>query len=115
MLLHYILIHEIDPVFQELAQPPCMNCGQYQACVFKLDNEKRIKGEDPLPPCALFLQREGEAARVCSNGDGAAWWPKGVPGWGTSLEHKQEEFENMAREYEAFWGIDLSEFYSHAD
>lgn len=54
----------VDPYFRTLIQPPCVKGNDYIGCNVKFDNEKRIKGEDPLPPCSLYLHHEGGAKTV---------------------------------------------------
>lgn len=58
------LSNRVDPYFRTLIQPPCVKGNEYKGCVVKLDNEKRIRREDPLPPCSLYLHHEGGAKTV---------------------------------------------------
>lgn len=56
------LATRIDPAFRQLIAPPCIRGGRFDGCKFKLDNERRIAGEDAIPPCSLYLgQHEDEA------------------------------------------------------
>lgn len=49
---------KIDPAFRGLANPPCIKDDKYHKCVFKVDNERRIDGEDQPPPCSLYVHQE---------------------------------------------------------
>lgn len=46
---------KIHPIFMHLVNPPCIENGQFKECLFKLDNEKRIRGEDEPTPCSLYI------------------------------------------------------------
>ena len=54
------MVAQIDSkVSQQIAdtlrEPPCVECGKYKDCVYKTENDRRIKGEDSLPVCPMFL------------------------------------------------------------
>jgi len=52
---------------QVLGSPPCANAGKYHHCPIGPDNELRLRGEDPEPPCPLWLgeiNHQGEFYRI---------------------------------------------------
>jgi hypothetical protein len=54
------LCDNVDDVFRELINPPCIKRDKYCSCPFKEDNERRVDGKDVgLPPCPLYLEHEG--------------------------------------------------------
>jgi len=67
------LSEKIDPYFRRLIDPPCIGSdGEFEECRFKLENENRIKGEDPYPPCSLYLWndfRDAENPEIVLKGD----------------------------------------------
>ena len=81
-------VKKIDPVFLGFSQPPCFSCGEFRECVFKLENERRVSGDDKLPVCPLYLM-EGHSC---------------IP------EHT-EHLRDLKREhmYQELWGIVLKE------
>jgi hypothetical protein len=63
------MIHElatkVDPVFRELATPPCIKINrdgsdQFSGCVLEEEARRRISGEDEMPPCPLHLTHHEE-------------------------------------------------------
>ena len=48
-------LSKIDPYFKTIIAPPCIKGGKFAACKFKIENEARVIGTDPLPPCPLFV------------------------------------------------------------
>jgi hypothetical protein len=52
------LVTKVDPYFRKLVTPPCMKGDEFKGCIYKLDNERRVVGEDPLMPCPLYLSNE---------------------------------------------------------
>lgn len=51
----------VHPAFRDLIRPPCIK-GCFKGCCFELDNERRIQGEDEIPPCPLYLHYHCENA-----------------------------------------------------
>lgn len=49
------LVEKVDPYFASIVTPPCVKGNEFTGCIYKLDNERRVKREDPLLPCALYL------------------------------------------------------------
>jgi len=53
---------KIDPVLHALTRPPCVKVSDGEekcaSCPFNLDNERRIAGVDPLPPCPVWRYLE---------------------------------------------------------
>ncbi len=52
------LCSKIDGVFRNLICPPCIKHDKFKGCLFCLDNERRVRGIDNLPPCSLYLHEE---------------------------------------------------------
>jgi thymidylate synthase ThyX len=50
------LSNKVHPLFRNLINPPCIKNNKFAECLFKLDNEKRIKGEDEPTPCSLYIE-----------------------------------------------------------
>lgn len=51
---------KIDPVFRELATPPCIKVNRdgtddFTGCVLEEEARRRLSGEDEMPPCPLHL------------------------------------------------------------
>jgi Thymidylate synthase complementing protein len=57
-------VEKIHPSFAKLITPPCIKNEDYRGCLYKEDNDRRIRGDDPLPPCSLFLFNETEEEEV---------------------------------------------------
>jgi len=80
------LAEKVHPYFRALICPPCMKGEKFTGCLFKLDNERRVSGEDKLPPCTLYMQKEHSA------------WEIG------RCEHEWPAIEGIAKRYKALWG-----------
>lgn len=52
------LATKVHPYFRNLINPPCIKGNKFVGCCFKLDNERRVSGEDSLPPCTLYVGKE---------------------------------------------------------
>lgn len=50
------MANKVHPYFATLINPPCIKDGKFDACCFKIENERRMDGQDPIPPCSLYLQ-----------------------------------------------------------
>lgn len=48
-------LEKIHPIFRELSLPPCFVNGEFNECVFKHENERRVDGLDDLPVCPLYF------------------------------------------------------------
>lgn len=86
------LCTKVHPIFRNLINPPCISENKFKECVFKLDNERRVSGEDEIPPCSLYL---GQHAKEKIEG----WFEK-------ADEDKKERFEKMFKEYSKLWNRD---------
>jgi len=51
-------LREVDPIFGEMADPPCVKGGVFCECPVKAENEHRIKGHDTSPPCSLYMFKQ---------------------------------------------------------
>lgn len=54
------LAAKVDPVFQELATPPCISIKRdgsemFSGCVLEEESRRRVSGEDEMPPCPLYM------------------------------------------------------------
>jgi len=48
------LCDKIHPMFRNIILPPCFKDENFTGCVFMLENERRVSGEDKLPVCSLY-------------------------------------------------------------
>lgn len=87
------LATKVDPYFRTLIAPPCVKNGKFVSCSFKLDNERRVSGEDSIPPCALYLKGEKKTWEVPSPG-------------------AIGRFDEMVVRYESLWGKTCEELTS---
>lgn len=75
------LAERVDPYFRNLIAPPCISGDKFKACLFKLDNERRIDGEDEIPPCPMFLHNhQKEAVEAARRAPDAKWVPITIDG-----------------------------------
>lgn len=113
------LAEEYGVVFRKLISPPCIKGDKFNGCHFKLDNERRIQGEDEIPPCSLYLHHHAaEARNVPITVNGNAWTPQFSKSAGEvfgpnteKLGHQEavrrhERFDLMRRNYGSLWGRD---------
>lgn len=49
------LATKVHPYFRNLINPPCIKDDKFVGCCYNLENERRVDGRDPLPPCTLYL------------------------------------------------------------
>jgi hypothetical protein len=71
------LAAKVHPLFRRLIAPPCVDAktNKFKACKYPIENAAYIKGEDPHPPCALWLHHHsGEAEGVERSCAGRAKW-----------------------------------------
>ncbi len=112
------MVHEladkVDPYFINLIAPPCVKGDAFTGCLFKLDNERRIDGEDEIPPCSLFLHHhERDALKASAHAPRPAWVPVlldtgEVGGWrpGSGKDAPMYRFQRMKKEYRELWRRD---------
>lgn len=86
------LASHVSPVLRRLIDPPCIRNDKFDHCHFELDNERRVSGEDALPPCPLYLGHNPELVGL------AASLPPEI----------HERFKEMSRAYGALWGRDVN-------
>jgi len=99
-----LLAEHIHPNIRKWVAPPCVKNGVYDHCIYGIENARRINGEDPFPPCSLYLSREApEAVRVNSpkwligaNEEGISW--SGPP-------DQMERYKEMQKEFSDLWGF----------
>lgn len=56
------LAEKVDPLFQELINPPCMKGGTFSECLYHGINRERVTGRDGFPPCPLWLHHHEKMA-----------------------------------------------------
>ncbi len=83
------LATKVHPYFRNLIAPPCIKGDKFVGCCFKFDNERRVKGEDNLPPCTLYIGKEESGGLT-------------VGDWG----RKDPRFFQAGKDYGALWGRD---------
>lgn len=88
------LAMKVHPSFRKLIDPPCVgNDGNFKECVFKLENENRMKKEDPYSPCPLYLNNHhGYSASDFQNGDATSF--------------QKTEITVRGERYRKLWGRD---------
>jgi hypothetical protein len=91
------LATKVDPVFRELATPPCIKINrdgsdQFSGCVLEEEARRRISGEDEMPPCPLHLyhHEQREVADIMAD---------------TKL-NQRDEFQRKLPLYQEHWGRD---------
>ena len=98
---------KVDPVFAKFIAPPCVCNGEYNACVFDLENVRRLTGEDMIPPCALWLQKQTAGARAVSDASEATLWTyvESLSGFHTGDVTQLQTMQKMIVDYAALWGV----------
>jgi len=83
------LAEEVHPIFRELVCPPCIGRGtdEFNECHFAHDNERRLRGDDALPPCSLWLNKTGNS-------------------WVAENDTLEDDYLRKVREYESLWRRD---------
>lgn len=104
------LSKKVDPIFRRLIQPPCIKGDKFHACVHKLDNEKRVAGSDPLPPCSLYLHQHRDEAlkHEASPLEPVGWGfddriDTPAPHWKAVRQEDQAKYERMKEAYRDLW------------
>lgn len=101
------LAEKVHPAFRELVRPGCLDAsGEFKGCMFAHDNERRVECLDPLPPCALWLEKVFKPDRKDA---GKAWQlDEEVGGPGRWFCPKNplltELFIEMCNSYTKLWG-----------
>jgi len=56
------LERKVDPLFRRVIAPPCVDklTDTFNACVYRLENQRRIDGSDAHAPCPLYLVADCE-------------------------------------------------------
>jgi len=102
------LKEKVHPMFAGIIAPPCMSGGKFKQCLFKLDNERRIRGEDETTPCPLYLREHLDEALEASKNrlmNGEDWICYDKSGWSCNNYHKEDLWFERRKEYEALWGF----------
>jgi len=85
------LCDQIHPMFREIILPPCFTDGEFSGCVYKLENERRVSGEDSLCVCPLYIGTETNHPQAFNN----------LP-----PRHKSDTL-HRASQYRKLWGRDV--------
>ena len=105
------LATKVHPVFRDLIAPPCINNDKFTGCLFKLDNQRRIDGEDEIPPCPLYLTKHHDDAVQAQADAPAPVWQYDLigesPEWVCRDEKKTARMERMREEYRDLWQRDV--------
>lgn len=116
------LAEKVHPMFSRIVAPPCIDQDDnFRSCTYRLENARRITGDDAHPPCPLYLCRDevGQAAFQ------DALLKVDAPGWQAfasrvdkvqaahnilistdSLVKRHREMKARAEEYRALWQHD---------
>lgn len=99
------LANRVHPHFRRLVDPPCFEAGEWTGCKFGLENDNRVKGDDPYPPCPLYLNKHTERAQaVALTVDGGAPWIKSADGWHHVDATKDAAAVKSAKAFGTLWG-----------
>lgn len=62
------LATKVHPMFRNIVAPPCIDRrGKFTSCLYRLENQRRVTGEDAHPICPMYLCRDEEGIRKLSN------------------------------------------------
>lgn len=107
------LVAKVDSSFQELLVPPCINTkSQFSTCLYPVENQRRLDGQDDHPVCPLFVCRDPAAEKAFQesavNSNGFFQTPvKHRPQVLVKLGlHRFDELLERAEEYRVLWGHD---------
>jgi hypothetical protein len=122
------LATKVHPLFRRLIAPPCVDLktNEFRSCKYPIENADYIRGKDPHPPCALWLNKHREEAiAVWQGADKAAWMPD-TPVYGErpvqlkvrgidwipyargKLREQTEEIASKWDQMAALWGMNPS-------
>lgn len=70
------LATKVHPLFRRLVAPPCVDrkTNKFDRCRFPIENADYIRGKDPHPPCALWLNKHSAEAEVVENATKKPAW-----------------------------------------
>lgn len=54
---------KVHPLFRRLIDPPCFEGGKWSGCKYKIEVERRISGEDEIPPCPLYMHHHRDEGK----------------------------------------------------
>src|SRR5690606_1766286 len=95
------LSEKVDPIFSDLATPPCIKNDEFKGCSFMEENARRYQGLDLLPPCPLHVRNH--YLPMC----GAKSEEINKAEHGSVLEKRRvpmiPQMLKRAEEYRAFW------------
>lgn len=104
------LASRVHPEFRRLVDPPCFEAGKWSGCKFGLENDNRVKGDDPYPPCPLYLEHhQDRAVQLTVKGD-TPWQYVHVSEdgstWACKTTDNYNAMVNRADSYSKLWGRD---------
>lgn len=85
-------LRSVDPMLSAITNPPCFKNGKFVDCPFKRDAIERVKGNEPEPPCPLFVHHH-------KPDDPNEWRCKGA-----QSHIAQKEDERLRPKFERIWG-----------
>lgn len=96
------LVEKVDPIFSELATPPCVKGDEFKGCIYHEENRRRYTGDDAHPPCPLHVVHHWLPEHTLGNAASVAHGPElekfGVP--------RVDEMRERAGKYRRLWGRD---------
>lgn len=52
------LVNKVNPIFADLVKPPCIgDDDKFKECIYMEECQRRLDGDDELPPCPLHLAK----------------------------------------------------------
>lgn len=91
----------IGEPMRRLINPPCIRHDHFVECPFIPDNLQRAKGNDPEPPCPLFLQHYGQMVHEIPI-DQRKYHRAGRT-WDTTAARDRQRFKDMQEAYRLLW------------
>lgn len=98
------LAEKIHPVFRSMAQPPCFKKDNFVGCPFTGDNLNRVRGNEPYPPCPLFLNLHRSEVQHSVGVHDRSLHPTGPVTWDYEEPAKREAFDKLKVAYGRLWG-----------
>lgn len=106
------LANRVHPMFRRVIDPPCFQQGRWVGCQFVEQNATRLRGEDPNPPCSLFLyQHQEEVKGILSDvAEGSPWNVTHAKQYSTAVHrtdsNKTDLYAHMQSQYRNLWHRD---------
>lgn len=102
------LAKKVHPLFQRIVAPPCVdNTGRFGSCEYRLENQRRLTGDDNHAPCPLYLARDEDGAKRIGFTDADSLHSRVVQlkANGTPIPiPRHAEMVERAEDYRTLWG-----------